>query len=212
MLGRLARLARPLVVVALVYAVLAGCGASRAGDRESTNGVFVGRRGAPRVVIAGDSITGLARPGIVAALENRYELRIDAFSGHTIGGVLPALVEQVATRPDIAVVNLGTNDMDHEYRGWRPDLERMLAVVAEVPCVEVFTVYDGRHPPPGANIGTSIDERLIVAESAGSIHLIDWNAAVRRNQRLIVADGIHPSIPGQRWIARAIGDAIATDC
>lgn len=212
--ARLVRSARSLTALALVGAAVAGCSGDgdAAGHAGSTNGVFVGRRGAPRVVIAGDSITALSRPVIVAALEDRYRVRIDAFSGRTIGEVVPALAQQVATRPAVAVVNLGTNDMDHGHRRWEPDLDRMLHLVADVPCVEVFTIYDGLHPPPGANIGTDINARLTAAAAAGSVHLIDWNAAVRRDPGLIVADGIHPSISGQRWIARAIRDAIATDC
>jgi lysophospholipase L1-like esterase len=208
------RCGRPLVALVLAGAVVTGCGSDGgpARVRESVNGVFVGRDGGRRIVIAGDSITDLSRPAIVAALAHRYEVRVDGFTGRTIGGVLPALAAQVATHPDVAVVNLGTNDMVYEHRAWRPDLERMLRLVAEVPCVEVFTIYDGAHEPPGANIGTSINARLAATAAAGSVHLVDWNAAVRVHPGLVVADRIHPSLPGQRWIARSIRDAIASDC
>src|SRR5205085_9598653 len=107
--------------------------------------------------------------------------------------------------------NLGTNDLDRENPHWRADLDRVLALVAVVPCVEVVTIYDGRHLPAGANIGTKINARLTAAAANGSIHLVDWNAAVHRDPGLIVADGIHPDVDGQRWIARSIRDAIGGD-
>lgn len=207
------RLLRPLVASAVACIVVTGCGSSGpARARESVNGVFVGRRGGRRITVIGDSITELSRPAIVAALARRDEVRVDGFSGHTIRGALRALAAQVATHPDVAVVNLGTNDMVDEHRAWEPDLGRMLKLVTGVPCVEVFTVYDGAHVPPGANIGTSINERLASAAAAGSIHLIDWNAAVHRDPGLVVADEIHPDLRGQRWIARSIRSAIAADC
>ena len=139
-------------------------------------------------------------------------MRVNAYSGRTIAEVTPAITRQVATRPDIAVVNLGTNDMDLENPRWEVDLDRVLALVARVPCVEIFTVYDGRYPPPGANVGTRIDARLEAVAAAGSVHVIDWNAAVHRDPDLVAADGIHPSVTGQRWIAQALRDEIRADC
>jgi lysophospholipase L1-like esterase len=162
--------------------------------------------------VAGDSITELARPAIVDALRGRYRVRIDAFTGRTIGEVTPAVIRQLRTHPDVAVVNLGTNDMDRGQTHWRADLDRVLQLVADVPCVEVFTIYDGHHRPVGANVGTRINERLRAAAARGSIHLVDWNAAVHADPSLIVADGIHPGTTGQAWIAQSIRDRVEADC
>lgn len=214
MLQRIPRALRPLLALQLVWALAVGCAGSddRAAARKPTRNAYVGPRGAPRVAIAGDSITALARTRIVAALDDSFRVRVNAFSGRTIAKVTPAIAKQVATRPDVAVVNLGTNDMDRENAKWRAGLDRMLALVASVPCVEIVTVYDGRHRPVDANIGTRINARLAAAAAAGSIHLIDWNAAVHRDPDLVVADGIHPDVAGQRWIAESIRDAIRADC
>ena len=76
----------------------------------------------------------------------------------------------------------------------------------------VVTIYEGRHLPVDANIGTRINARLTAAAAKGSVHLVDWNAAVHRDPGLIVADGIHPDLGGQRWIARSIRDAVDSDC
>ena len=200
MLGHPARFGRPLVVLVLACAVLAGCGSDGgpARARESVNGVFVGRRGGRRIVIAGDSITELSRPAIVAALARRDEVRVDGYSGHTIGGVLPALAAQVATRPDVAVVNLGTNDMVKEHRAWQPDLERMLHLVADVPCAVVFTIYDGAHPPPGANIGTAINARLAAARRRARC---TSSTGTRRCTGTPVSSSLTRSIP--RFVASA---------
>lgn len=207
------RLVRALAVALVAGAALAACGSgSGPAKPESVNGVYVGHRGGPRVTVAGDSITELSRSAIVAALEDRYEVRVDGFSGRTIAGVLPALAEQVATGPDVAVVNLGTNDMKEANRAVGPDVDRMLETVAGVPCVEVVTVNTAAHAPDGTPVGASINDRLRAAAAAGSVHLVDWNAAVAQDPALVVADGIHPNARGQRWIARAIRDAIATDC
>jgi lysophospholipase L1-like esterase len=211
MLRVVPRAVRLLLTLAVVVSLVAACAGSD-GPRVPIGDGYVGRRHAPRVAVAGDSITALARSEIVAALEVAYRVRVNAFSGHTIAQVRPAIRRQVATHPDIAVVNLGTNDMDRGHTRWRADLDRMLTIVASVPCVEIFTVYDGRHPPAGANIGTRINARLAEVAAAGSVHLIDWNAAVHRDPDLVVADGIHPGAAGQRWIADSLRDEIRADC
>ncbi len=210
---RIPRAIGVLLVLPFVGALAAGCGSSGGASsaaQPATHG-YHGRAGAPRVAIAGDSITALSRDRIVAALTDRYRVRVNAYSGHTIAQVTPAIQRQVATHPDVEVVNLGTNDLDQENPGWRAALDRMLQLVASVPCVEVFTIYDGRHLPVDANIGTEINARLAAA-GKGSIHLVDWNAEVHRDPNLLVADGIHPDLDGQRWIARSIRDAIRKDC
>jgi hypothetical protein len=204
------------VLLALTVASVpaAGCTSDaepRAVERPVEHG-YVGRRGAPRVAIAGDSITALARAEIVSTLRHHYRVRVDAFSGRTIAGVGPAIARQAATRPDVVVVNIGTNDMDHGPTRWRADLDRVLATVASVPCVEAFTVYDGRRRPARAQIGREINARLAELAASGSIHLIDWNAAVHRDPHLVVADRIHPGGAGQRWIATSIRAAIRADC
>ena len=84
-------------------------------------------------MLAGDSITELSRARILATLEDRYRVRVNASSGRRIAGVTPAIARQLATHPTFAVVNLGTNDMDRENPRWRADLDRMLALVAHVP-------------------------------------------------------------------------------
>jgi lysophospholipase L1-like esterase len=197
-----------------VGALVAGCGGSDGASavREPTGQWYRGLAGAPRVAIGGDSITALSRDRIVGALTDRYRVLVNAYSGRTIAEVTPAIARQVATHPDIEVVNLGTNDLDRENPRWRADLDRMLRLVAGVPCVVAVTIYDGRHLPVDANIGTEINARLRAVAAEGSVHLVDWNAAVHRDPGLIVADGIHPDLGGQRWLARSIRDAIDTDC
>ena len=194
--------------------VLAACSSDGGAAKNATPTTtgFVGRRDAPRVTVAGDSITELSRARILAALTDRYRVRVDAHTGYTIARLTPAIREQMATHPDVAVVNLGTNDMNRDNPSWRADLDRMLALLAGVPCVEVFTVYDGHHPPVHANIGTRINERLAAAAATGSVHLVDWNAAVEHDPTMVVADGIHPDLAGQRWIANALRERIRADC
>ena len=202
-------------MLALLGTLVAGCGGSddaSSAVRTPPSTRYRGLAGGLRVAIAGDSITALSRDRIVGALTDRYRVRVDAYSGRTIAEVSPAIVRQVRTRPDVEVVNLGTNDLDRENPHWRPDLDRMLRLVAGVPCVVAVTIYDGRHLPVDANIGTKINARLTAAAAKGSVHLVDWNAAVHRDPGLIVADGIHPDRGGQRWIARSIREAIDSDC
>jgi lysophospholipase L1-like esterase len=214
MLRRLTRAVRLVIALPLVGALVAGCtnGDHAPAARTAHGDGYVGRPGAPRVAVVGDSITALTRARIVPTLAHRYRVRVNAFSGRTIAEVTPAIVAQVATDPDVEVVNLGTNDMDRGGTNWRADLDRMLGIVATVPCVEIFTIYDGRHRPAGANVGTQINARLRAAAATGSVRLIDWNAAVHRDPNLVVDDGIHPGTAGQRWIATSMRDAIRADC
>jgi lysophospholipase L1-like esterase len=207
------RVVRAGSALVLAAAIVSGCASGGGGSRADESSKYEGRAGGPKVAIVGDSITELSRARIVEALTDDQRVRIDASTGYTIAQMTPEIRRQVATRPDVVVVNLGTNDMDLENPRWRRDVDRMLDLVAEVPCVELVTVHDGVHDPVGANVGTSINARLgEVAAARRSFHLIDWNTAVRERPGLVVADGIHPTAAGQRFLADAIRDAIRDDC
>lgn len=174
----------------------------------------------PRVTIAGDSITNQSNPLTSAALASAYHHRIQGFPGFTIAGVQPTVALQVATAPDVSVINLGTNDMGQNNANWQSDptpgvgdFDEVVALVAPIPCVEFVTIYDGFHAPANNNVGTAINAYLAALVGTNpSMHLIDWNAAVDANPALLSSDHVHPTTAGRQWLADNIRTAIDTDC
>ena len=173
----------------------------------------------PRVTIAGDSITTMSTPRTAAALADAYHHRIQGYPGSMIAGVQPTVALQVATAPDVSVINLGTNDMGREDCQSDPapcvgDFDEMVALLAPIPCVELVTIYDGYRFPANNNVGTAINAYLVaLVASDSSRHLIDWNAAVDANPALLSSfDHVHPTTAGQQWLADNTRAAIDTDC
>src|SRR5579859_4666988 len=106
----------------------AGCsGGSRLGFRK------------PLVVEAGDSITRYARGRTNQVLRDKYTLAVFTRVG-TVDGMIPTLREIVAVRPDVMIVELGSDEALLHQEDWQPAFTALLAVVAPVPCVEFTTV------------------------------------------------------------------------
>lgn len=167
----------------------------------------------PKVTMAGDSITNLSNPTIAAAFGATYHHRIEGLPGFTIAQVTPTVQAQVATQPDVSVINLGTNDMGGANPNWQADLAAVTSLVTPVPCVEFVTIYDGHFAPVGNNVGTLINAQLVTQVAANpTMHLVDWNAAAWADPTLLSWDQVHPSTLGRQWIANHLKAAVDADC
>ena len=137
----------------------------------------------PTAFFIGDSITYGAEPYLAAALPG-WQVGFDAVIGRSSeGGVAPAATE-ATTPPDVAVIELGTNDFYPET--FRIDASQILDSLQKVP----FVVWQTVHSPLGQvpEINKTIRE-LVAAHPNTAI--ADWNHFVPPDS--IGPDGIHPA-------------------
>ena len=185
---------------------------------------FSGPDGARRVAVVGDSIVAGARSDLEGHLAD-----VD----HSVGGVsgidLPAattllLGPAVDAEPDVLVVELGINDA---HDGWDPEvdeanLDRVLALVAEVPCViwllpDVLepTAMDHDHDQTSTlharvrQLWAALEAR---AEAHPRLHLDRFGAEQRTHPEWYQADGVHPNAAGSAALAAHVADAVDERC
>lgn len=134
--------------------------------------------------------------------------------------------------PHSIFINLGTNDIVRANPDWRSAWNRLMTDTASIPCEVLFTInpfvnsYAHGDGPTVQDINGAIAEEH--AAQPTRVHIIDWGAAVRADHAaihaaqaegsthlpppLIRADGIHPTVQGQRWIAQHIESTLDTVC
>jgi len=194
-----------------IVIVLGGCGYS---DRKPA--AIVGASHPPRVAIVGDSITVSSTSQIQDALEDRYTTDIHARAGQRIGQMLVDLHGALAEHPNAVVVNLGTNDVLQGDTQWRASFDRMIAALADQPCVEITTISTRvtgwvAIPAIAGQINRAIAETVA---ARAQFHILDWNAAVHTSDGplLLVADHVHPSATGETRLASLIRSALDRNC
>jgi lysophospholipase L1-like esterase len=149
---------------------------------------YQGASGAPRVAFVGDSTTALAAmptdlmpDGAIAdAFAEDYRIHLEAQFGQTIGDMLDEVETVLDDRggpPDALVVNLGTNDVIEDTTDWADDLDRLLELVADHPCVLLVTVNESTDAflGPERTTAASINARIAEAVTAPNVHHVDWN-------------------------------------
>lgn len=169
----------------------------------------------------GDSLTVQAAPGLHQRLDQRFRVTINAFQGFTIGNQLPAARVLGSERPDIAVINLGTND------AWKAlpieqSVRNYEAMVAEFPagCLVIVTVIDstaGLDPkdPYHADLAAQLNQRLREIAAVRGAVIVDWASAVAGHELEyntsavdskvgLAADGIHQNPTGSAVLSDLI--------
>jgi lysophospholipase L1-like esterase len=175
----------------------------------------------PRVVIVGDSLTVLAWRDLYDRLDRRYAVRIGAWVGEGFNpgklstglGMKPILPHvaslYAATKPDIAVLAIGTND------AWgRRSTQKALAAMRRMvegfhdACLVGVTLPEDSHAARWSNDEASAINR---AMRTWADEIVDW-ATLARRPGVMRADHVHPTEAGTRRrdveIVRAI-DACA---
>ena len=139
---------------------------------------------APSAFFIGDSITEGASSFIAAALPG-WTTGFDAVVGRpSDGGIDPAATEaQADPRPDVVVVELGTNDGDPAV--FRANALRILSTLRGVPLVVWQTTHG---PMPAIRQVNAIIHELV--PRYGNTAIADWHSYV--TDRMLVSDGVHP--------------------
>lgn len=164
------------------------------------------RTGPRQVTIIGDSIS-------VGSTDEYDEtmpfddVEVIATSGIRLGPQREAISDAVAARPDVLVIELGTNDVPVFEPEFLDDIDDVLDETDALACVRWVTVY----VPDRERAVSAVNEHL--AEAAAehdNLELVDWFTLVDDDPSLLSGDRLHPDQEGQRLLAQAVAASIAS--
>lgn len=212
---------RPAIaaVVALVVLGASACSLSQRSGPEVSTGAPDDRRS---IAVVGDSLTVQSEWAIHEHGDRAgFATRVDATSGFRTSDKQGAAEAVAATRPDAAVIALGTNDAvcalansllpglcktDPSFglTDMERDLDTMAATLRQPgTCVVGVSVYFG------LEVGQHFDQMVAEGTLDG---VVDWRTVVNADERLR-ADGIgHLTRDGQDAFAQLIVDETARIC
>lgn len=148
----------------------------------------------PTGFVIGDSIADGAAPYIQQALPD-WTLGFDAVIGRGTNSALTTAAEQGAARPDVVVVELGTNDGDPVAFG--ENAATILDALRHVPLV----IWQTAHGPL-VNIAP-VDQIIHdLVPRYGNTLIADWDAFVTADE--LSSDGVHPAAGHEDLMAQLI--------
>ena len=148
----------------------------------------------PTAFVIGDSIADGAAPFITSALPG-WTIGFDAVIGRGTDSALTAAAEQGAARPDVVVVELGTNDADPG--AFRRNAVTILDDLRRVPLV----VWQTAHGPLPNIPGVNVHIHGLVPRYPNAV-VADWDASVSDTE--LSSDGVHPAAGHEDLMARLI--------
>jgi len=171
-----------------------------------------------RVLVIGDSILNFSQSDVSHALAaTGWQPVVDGRSGSTIEE-WDSLVGPDASlaRPDVAVVELGTNDCDTTCNDLSPAIDNIVEQLIEhgAGAVLWLNVQTMRSPPiPGApNYPLHADYVNYAIEQASvrwpQMQVVDFSDLFAQHPEWHLADGFHPNALGQAGLAFLISAAL----
>ncbi len=154
----------------------------------------------PTAFVIGDSIADGAESSILEALPG-WSIGFDTFIGRGTSSALTAAAAQAAARPDVVVIELGTNDADPVT--FRENGIVMLDALKHVPLVIWQTAHGPLENIPGVNIHI----HGLVSQYPNAV-VADWDAFVSDDE--LTSDGVHPA-PGQESLMANLIAPILTE-
>lgn len=158
------------------------------------------------IIIIGDSIS--------VGSEDEYhdempldDVEVVATSGIRLRGQRKEITKAVAARPDVLVIELGTNDAPMGEPKFLDEIDAVLTETSTLPCVRWVTVYAPKLEDEVKAINDHLRE---AAETHPNLELVDWFQMVQDDPDLLSEDGLHPNDAGQRALAKAVATATAT--
>jgi hypothetical protein len=139
----------------------------------------------PTAFVIGDSIADGAEPWILEALPG-WTIGFDAVIGRGTSSAVTAAESQAALRPDVVVVELGTNDADPV--AFRENGVAILDALKHIPLV----VWQTSHGPLENIPGVNIHIHGLVSQYPNAV-VADWDTFVSDDD--LSSDGVHPA-PG----------------
>lgn len=186
---------------------------------------YVGRPDGPRVAVVGDSLTSWVTDRQNGALVgDGWSASVTGIPGFTIRDQFDMLEKVAASRPQVVVVALGTNDLrqidagTQTWGGLRADARRALSIVRNVPCVVWVGVTEQsgayanghRHDTAGWAVNWWLHTELRAARPDPRQGVwVDWASASRGRQELFSAvDDVHHSEAGRDAYSRLLHEGV----
>ncbi len=189
-----------MLAVVVIVATTAGCG------------IVSGR-----VAILGDSITRLSSDSLHAALDDDYSVHIVGKPGARVDEMQAEATLLARGRPDKVIINLGTNDAIQGYpaASTRHNLEQLLDTFDAARCVvfvtidEALEVYGSPRRAGARAVNVQIRQ---IADGRPDVKIVDWNRIVAEHGGILTLtiDGVHPNARGQKLLAEADLEALAS--
>lgn len=158
------------------------------------------------ITIIGDSIS-------VGATDQYHrtmpldDVNVEATIGIRLGGQSEAITEAVVARPDVLVIELGTNDLPVYEPAFLDEIDQVLDETNTLACVRWVTVYSTKQKAATAAVNDHLHEALA---AHSNLQLVDWFLLVTDDPSLLSDDGLHPSDDGHAVLAQAVAAATST--
>jgi lysophospholipase L1-like esterase len=180
------------------------------------------------VVCFGDSITAGKYPTILAERLPTLTVTNAGKGGNTTGAGLKRMAAEVlAKNPEVVIIMFGTNDSvltaPGRYRtplpAFKKNLETMVARCRAAGAIPVLATllpiieapYYTRHPKefyePDGGLGAIVEryrEGTIETAKKLGVVVVDMNRLISRDETHLKPDGVHPSVAGEKAIARHV--------
>lgn len=148
----------------------------------------------PTAFVIGDSIAAGAEPFILAALPG-WSVGFDAVIGRATDSALTTVAEQAVARPDVVVIELGTNDADPA--AFRENAVTMLDALKQVPLV----VWQTTHGSLDNIAGVNVHIHGLIPLYPNAV-VADWATFVTDDE--LSSDGVHPAAGHEDLMAQLI--------
>ena len=148
----------------------------------------------PTAYVIGDSIADGASPFISEALAD-WSIGYDTFIGRGTNSALTIAAGLGIDRPDVVVVELGTNDSDPV--SFRENAVAIMSSLRRVPLV----VWQTAHGPLVNIPGVNVHIRGLMPAYPNTL-IADWDSFV--NDEDLIADGVHPAPDRQDLMSRLV--------
>jgi len=190
----------PVLVGVIVLAVLFAFGL--AGGEQTVS--------ARRVLVVGDSLTEISKNEVRQTLAGAgWRAVVDGRGGLSIGLWRPFVGGDTRfTRPDVAVVELGTNDCDQSCRPLAPDIDAIVKKLLDegVHAIVWLNVQEDSPYPKHPQFVNQEIERAAVRWP--QLSLVDLSRAFRDHPEWHTEDGIHFNEAGRLVYAQLILQAL----
>jgi lysophospholipase L1-like esterase len=175
----------------------------------------------PRVLVVGDSITGLVADDYARSDDGDYRYTLRATNGATTSEMLEAARDVSDVDFSEVIVNLGTND---GLKNVPPEettaaLGELLALYDGADCIHLTTLNEEaisfEDPGVGERMAAINAHLRALADEHDDIDLIDWNATLRDREGeaedgSLLVDSVHPTAAGQRLLRELSVNALGS--